>query len=275
MPKPIVLGETKYPVSREVMPVEANGHTFYGELLIPQGATQPLPTVICCHGFGVTYRQCENSIGMSLAQSGFAVYCFDFWGGSEHSRSGGSMTEMSIFTERQDLEAVVRQARQWACVDKNNVFVLGQSQGGCVAAITAPGLAGDIRGLILEYSALCIPEDARKRFSSTADIPEVTKAFRHKVGFPYYEKVLDYDIYREIRNYPGPVLIQHGDKDNMVSVSYGQRAAEAYPNAKLHIFPGEVHGFTAGGKKLAAKEIYDFLLTHIQETARRKNDAHN
>lgn len=259
VPKPMALGDTKYDVSREEVPVPANGHTLYGELLRPKGMDTKLPTVICCHGFNSSYKACKTSVGLSLAKSGYAVYCFDFYGGGPHSKSGGSMTEMSIFTEQKELEDVIRAVRKLPSTDENALFLLGQSQGGCVSAMTAPLFAEEICGLILYFPALCITDDARKRFSSVEEIPETTRAFGHKVGRCYYEKLLDYDVYAAIGGYKKPVLILHGDKDTMVPMSYGEKAAEVYENAEFVRLPGEIHGFTAPGKQTAAKKTYDFI----------------
>lgn len=266
VPKPIVLSDTEYPISCKPLPVSANGHTLYGELLMPQGVKDKLPTVICCHGFGSSYKQCKSSIGLSLAKSGFAVYCFDFFGGSERSRSGGSMLDMSIFTERDDLEAVIRTIKKLDTTDEENIFLLGQSQGGCVAAMTAPAFAGDIRAMILYYPALCIADDARKKFKRAADIPAVVKNFGHKVGRQYYEDLLDYDVYAALSDYTGSVLLLHGDRDKMVPVSYSERAGKCYANAEFVLLPGEIHGFTAAGKRIAAKKTYDFLTRSLYGT---------
>jgi len=264
MPKPIALATPEYPVRVQTIPVEVQGQRLYGELLTPEGKPGPLPTVICCHGFGSSYRQCAQSIGISLAKAGINAFCFDFRGGGEHSKSDGAMTEMSIFTEKQDLEAVIQQVLRQDCVDGKNLFLLGQSQGGCVAAMTAPGYKQQIRGLILEYPAFCIPDDARRRFSTPEEIPEIVNNHRHKVGKAYYEKLLDYDVYEAIQGYDGPVLILHGDQDAMVPASYSQKAAAIYENAEFRLLPGEVHGFTGKGKQTAAKEIYTFLLMNQQ-----------
>ena len=70
--------------------------------------------------------------------SGLQAYVFDFHGGNLHSKSGGKMTEMSIFTEREDLDAVIDAVASLPEVDPDNLFLLGESQGGCVSAITAP-----------------------------------------------------------------------------------------------------------------------------------------
>ncbi len=259
MPKPRPLCTPGNKIEIRPLPVQAGEHTLYGELLLPKGASGPLPTVICCHGFGSSYKLCRDTMGKCFAMSGFAVYCFDFYGGSKKSRSGGSMLEMSIFTERENLDAVIDAVWQLDCVDKNNLFLLGESQGGCVAGITAPRHRDKLKAMVLYYPAFCIPEDAQKKFARVEDIPAVSKTFKLDVGKVYNEKLLDYDIYAEIAAYDGPVLILHGDADTVVDVSYGRRAAEVYPNARFELFPGEIHGFMGKGKRRAAELAYAFF----------------
>ena len=259
LPKPTALGTQKYAVKKQVLTVPAKGHTLFGELLLPEGVPGKLPTVICCHGFGSSYRSCEISAGTSLAMSGYAVYCFDFYGGSTHSKSGGSMTEMSVFTERDDLLAVLDVIKRLPTTDENRLFLLGESQGGFVSAITAAQRTREIRALILWYPAFCIPEDARKRHPDQESIPDTYRIMGRKVGRVYSEGLYDYDVFSEIQDYGGPVLILHGDWDRIVQVSYAERAEKGYRDAKLIVLPGEDHGFSAEGKQQASKLSYDFL----------------
>lgn len=259
MPKPCALTETSCAVTEQVMTIEANGHRLYGELLLPQGQTNPLPTVICCHGFGASYKLFTKGVGKSLAMSGFAVYCFDFYGGSRRSKSGGAMTEMSIFTEQQDLCAVIEKIRELPMVDTSRLYLLGESQGGCVAGITAPLYKDWIRAMVLYYPAFSLADDARARFSSVESIPDTYRILGQKISRTYSEKLLDYDVYQHIVGYTGPVLIVHGDADRVVDVSYGKKAAEQYQNAEIVTLPGEDHGFSGKGKITAAHLTYDFL----------------
>lgn len=259
MPGPRAMGEAACRVEVYKRPISAGAHILYGELLRPEGKEGPLPTVICCHGFGSSYRLCKNTVGLCLAKSGYQVYCFDFYGGSKKSRSGGSMSEMSIFTEREDLDAVIDTLTEWPEVDKEHLYLLGESQGGCVAGITAPRHEGQLRALILYYPAFCIPEDAQRKYARVEDIPELSRLMNQEIGRIYSEKLLDYDVFEELRHFSKPVLILHGDADTVVDISYGQRAAEAYPNAVFKCCPGEPHGFTGRGKLRAAKDSYDFL----------------
>lgn len=263
MPKTQSFAHEKYAVEVRPIQVQSGEHTLYGELLRPKGVAGPLPTVICCHGFGSSYRLCKGTMGMCFAKSGLQVYCFDFYGGSKTSRSGGTMREMSIFTERDDLNAVIEKLKAMDCVDTDNLFLLGESQGGCVAGITAPRFAEELKALVLYYPAFCIPDDARKKYASVADIPDTDDVFGQPVGKIYSEKLLDYDVYSDIIPFENKVLIIHGDQDPVVDISYGRRAAETYPNAKFHCLPGENHGFSGKGKLEAARLSFEFIQKQI------------
>ena len=268
--KPQPLGPTAYDVKVQKLSVQAGAHTLYGELLLPEGKSGPLPTVICCPGFGTGFQFCKKTIGMCLAMSGFAAYCFDFYGGCKGSKSGGTMLEMSIFTERDDLSAVIERLKTLDVVDRKNLFLLGESQGGCVVGITAPRHRDDVRAMVQYYPAFCIPDDARKRFASISEIPETYSVFNKKIGRVYAERLLDFDVWQEIAPYDRPVLIIHGDADQVVNISYGRRAAEVYADARLVCLPGEDHSFTGKGKLQAAKLAFDFFTAHLTGSADAK-----
>lgn len=259
MPKTLSFADKEYAVEVNPIQVQSGEHTLYGEMLRPKGVSGPFPTIVCCHGLGSSYKLCKDTMGSCFAKSGLQVYCFDFYGGSKKSRSGGTMREMSIFTEREDLRFVIEKMKTLECVDQSNLFLLGESQGGCVAGMTAPEYVDDLKGMVQYYPAFCIPDDARKRFASVEDIPEVGGAFSKDVGRIYSEKLLDYDVYSDIVPFDKPVLIIHGDQDPAVNISYGKRAAETYPNAVFHCMPGENHGFSGKGKLEAARLSFEFI----------------
>lgn len=265
--RPQSLGPAAYDTEVRELPVRADEHTLYGELLLPKGKSGPLPTVVCCPGLDTGFQFCKNTIGMCLAMSGFAAYCFDFYGGCKGSKSGGTMLEMSVFTERDDLSAVIEHVKTLDAVDQENLFLLGESQGGCVAGITAPSHRDDVRAMVQYYPAYSIPDDVRKRFASVSEIPEIYKVFHRKIGRVYAEKLLDFDVYQEIAPYDRPVLIIHGDADRVVDVSYGRRAAEVYADAQFVCLPGEDHSFSGKGKLQATKLAFDFFTSHLAGSA--------
>lgn len=66
-------------------------------------------------------------------------------------------------------------------------------------------------------------------------------------------------MYEEIKDFDKPVLILHGDKDTVVPLEYGKKAAAVYHDAEFVTFPGEIHGFMGKGKLRAAKLSYEFF----------------
>ena len=258
-------GEPKYKVIKKVIHIKANGRTIYGEILLPEGKEGPLATVICSHGFGSSYTLCESMAGMPLASQGYAAVCCDFCGGSKKTKSDLTMMDMSIFTEKEDLLAIIDYVKQQEFVDPDNLFLLGESQGGMVSAITAVERMDDLKAMILYYPAFCIPDMAHERFEKKEDITEVCDAFGLKISRKYYEDVWDLDIYDEIARFDKPVLIMHGDKDQTVPHKYGKEGAAAYPDAEFITFPGEVHGWTGKGKIRAFQNSLKFLESQIQK----------
>ncbi len=68
------------------------------------------------------------------------------------------------------------------------------------------------------------------------------------------------DPYQEIKGYPGPVLLIHGEKDGIVNVSYSHRAKEVYGElCDLHILPNAGHGFKKKDDAIAFSIMEQFL----------------
>lgn len=245
----------------EELCAERDGNKIYGVVYIPQDAGEQMPAVIFSHGFGGNY-QVGAQYAQALSEKGYVVYCFDFCGGSPGSRSGGSILEMSIFTEQADLEAVITMLQGLDYVDENNLFLIGTSQGGAVSAITAADHQEEVRGAILLYPAFCLVDQTKERFASVEDIPDTYFSLWMTVGRAYAENLLDYDIYEAISGYEKDVLILHGDADDIVPLSYSEKALEIYSSARLEVFPGAGHGFYGEDAQRAIDLMLEYLESH-------------
>lgn len=238
---------------------------IYGVIYIPQNAGDKMPTVIFSHGFGGNY-QVGSGYAEALAKKGYVVYCFDFCGGSTGSKSDGSTLEMSIFTEQQDLEAVLGMIQEQPFVDSSNIFLIGTSMGGAVSAITAANHEEEIKGAILLYPAFVLVDDAKERFASVEDIPDTYYQMWMTVGHVFAEDLLDYDIYGAISAYKKDVLLIHGDADNIVPISYSKKAVEVYDSARLEILSGAGHGFYGNDAEQAVDWILEYLENNSYES---------
>lgn len=217
---------------------------IYGQLYTSRGAVGKRPAVILSHSFGLTHASL-TSYAKALADKGYAAYCFDFCGGSEESQSDGEVTEMTVFSEVEDLKQVLAFVRQAEEVEADRLFLLGTSQGGLVSALVAEECGEQVSGLILFYPAFNIAELAQRFFGDKETIPEETSFLGFTMGADYIRSLLDYDVYQHIGTFNKEVLIVHGSSDFIVPVSASQQAVACYPHAALHVIEGATHGFNA------------------------------
>lgn len=231
---------------------------IYGKLYIPQDVSGRAPAVIFSHGYGATW---ETGVpyAKALAAKGYYVYCFDFCGGGDYSKSEGSPRDMSVLTEKKDLEAAFAMVREIPGVDPGFIYLMGASQGGLVSAMVCSEHAEEVRGMILLYPAFCLQDIVHKLFHDVSGIPEQYAYLPIlNVGAAYAKDVWDYDVYAHM-DYRNRVLILHGSGDTIVDISYSKKALERYPNAKLKVIEGADHGFRGREVEKAMAYIYEYL----------------
>lgn len=186
-----------------------------------------------------------------FAENGFVAYTFDFWGGSSNSQSGGNMNNMTVFTEKDDITSALSTVRSLSYVDKNRVFLLGTSLGGCAAVLSANDNSSKIKGLILLYPALISQEQA-KQWSKMSSY----------FGINWIKNLAEFDVFKNIGNYKGDVLILHGTADTQVPIRFSERAVNVYKSAKLVKINGAIHDFSKNNKT-ANNEMLKVLKNHI------------
>ncbi len=229
--------------------------TLYGVLQMP-ASRGPVPLVILSHGFGGNFRGSMDWADC-FTGLGFATFAFDFCGGGPESMSGGSMLDMTVETEAEDLGRVMDHFQR----DKrfSGMVLFGQSQGGFISAMTAVRRPREVSGLILEFPAIVLQDDARARALEDGSFPAVSEVLGHTISRKFNETAVAFDLYDLIGAYEGPVLILHGDRDEIVPLRYSQRAAEVFPHAELVVMPGQGHGFTGEAKREAMEKEGAFL----------------
>ena len=78
--------------------------------------------------------------------------------------------------------------------------------------------------MVLLYPAFILSERANEMYKNVEDIPDTSFFLWMDVGRAYFEPLIGYDIYEEISAYEDDVLLIHGDADNIVPLSYSERA---------------------------------------------------
>lgn len=241
----------------EELTIQDGENEIYGKLYTPE-EEGIYPAIILSHGYNGIHADFTNECRY-FAQNGYIAYSFDFCGGSGRSKSSGKTTDMTIFTEKENLLAVFHHISSMENVDSERVFLLGGSQGGLVTALAAEEVAENVKGLILYFPAFNIPDNWRGTFSDVEKIPETYDFWGLKLGREFFASMHDFDPFENIGSYSKNVLIIYGRKDAIVPLSYVERAKETYQNAELIIMENEGHGFTPAGGVKAREQVLSFM----------------
>lgn len=244
-----------------VVKIAHRGRNIFGISYMPKHEKK-CPVVIFSHGYNGTNADFTMHAEY-LASHGVGAYCFDFCGGSVNSKSDSKTTEMTLFTEKEDLCAVLDHVKTWENVDADHIFLFGGSQGGLVTALTAEERMDDVKGVLLLYPAFCIPDQWNERFPTLESIPDTQELWGMTLGRAFFETIHGYDVFEHVGGYNKNVLIFHGDQDAVVALEYGEKASKLYPRGRIEIFPGEGHGFTEAGNRRVAEMTHEFVKANI------------
>ena len=249
---------------------ERDGNRIFGMMYYNSASSRKQPAVILSHSSSLTH-EAMSGYALAIAKMGYAAYCFDFCGGSDKSKSDGKTDEMTVFTEVEDLRAVVKTVKSQANVEPSQVYLLGSSQGGLVSALLADECPDDFAGMILFYPAFNIPEMV-KMFSGFGDWGDFGDfGGMMSMSEAYINSIKDFDVWSHIGKFSKPVCIIHGTADMIVPIANSEKAVGLYPSATLNKIEGANHGFNAAnlgsmGSLIGASADYDSVVLPIVES---------
>lgn len=238
------------------------------EVTLPDGfneKTDKCPMVILMHGiFSSKDIVPVPALAKALAKEGIGSICFDFGG---HWKSEGQMQHMTVGKEIEDALAMWDYARSLPYVSR--IGLLGHSQGGVVASMTAGILAsrGESPAALVLIAPGSVIQDACRngRFFGAefnpADPPEYVKCFGiMKLGREYILTTQELDIYGTAKAYTGPVRLIHGSKDTIVPMSCSEKFVEEYTqDAELIVVEGENHMITRKLRTVVSHAVSFFV----------------
>ena len=209
------------------------------------------PMVIFCHGFSGTMNgPLFELVADTLQAHGIASIRFDFNG---HGESEGEFKDMTVPNEIEDAKKVVEYVRDLKYV--SDLAIVGHSQGGVVASMTAGLLSEELgepafKAVALMAPAAVLRDDAIRgstmgKTYDPFDPGEYVELWGGlKLGGNYIRTAFSLPIYETAAKYQGPALIIHGNADRVVPYTYGERFHQIWPKSELVIQEYFDHGFS-------------------------------
>lgn len=221
------------------------------------------PWILLVHGITATKDEggMYTRLSDGLARAGFNSLRFSFRG---HGQSGGSARGVTIAGEQLDFEAALNFMLQ---KNRSSVrpVVLASSFGAVALCLSLPYLESRLSGYVLWNPVL----DLKRTFvlpelpwqvanfgvraeNQIREVGYVTVDGSFQIGRVMFNEFSLYDPLESFENSGGHCLIVHGDKDDSVSYSIAEAAANV-KKCEFVTISGSDHGFD--GEDFEAKAI--------------------
>ncbi len=200
----------------------------------------PRAIVLFSHGNAGNLTSRIHTLRSLNKRHGVSVMTYDYRG---YGRSAGEPSENGILED-------ARAARSWLAeasrTPEKEIVLVGRSLGGAVSIDLAS--KDGARGLVVS--------------STFTSLPDV--GAHHLPWLPTWLVMSQrLNSLAKIRNYPGPVLLSHGDSDQVIPYEHGQKLYEACPGPKQFIT------LAGGGHNDPPSEQYEVALDQFFRNLRR------
>ncbi len=221
----------------------AKGQHIAGYLDSPSPETQPAsladpPGILVCHGMLSNKDSRKHQLfAERLTHSGFLVLRFDF---SFVGESGGKLEEMTFTGEVEDLQSAVSFMRTRT---SGPLGLIGSSMGSAVAVLYAAQVQ-DVAALVL-MASLVRPGDYKPEDAARYEEQGYIETPLGKIGLGLLEDARRQDVLGAIAKVQAPVLLIHGEKDELIPVQEALDLFHAAGGTKsIHIIGEADHRFS-------------------------------
>jgi pimeloyl-ACP methyl ester carboxylesterase len=216
-------------------------------ILTTPDAAGPFPVVLLCHGFLSSKESATNqALSQRLPAVGIATLRFDFFG---HGESRSPFQDLTLTRCLDQTEAALSWLKTGGYP---RIGLIGGSFGGLVALHTAARCANlSVLGLkcpVFDYPPLWqerLGEAGMRGWREDGLLSFVGPSGKARLGYSFYEDLLQYDGERAAAEIRCPTRIVHGDADEYVPVSQSQKLLAHIETEKdLVLLSGANHDFS-------------------------------
>jgi uncharacterized protein len=248
-------------------PVEfrnADGERIVGTLHRPDSPSEA--GVVLGHCFTCSrHTSILRDISRRLRDDGIAALRFDFSG---NGQSEGDFARTTYTRHIDEMRRAAEMLRDEGCV---RLGLAGHSMGAAIAVLAGaelPGvrgvcaLAGRLAGLdpTLIFNGVQLEE-----LRQTGRVHFQSRGRELTLGREFFEDARRYDLPEIAASLPAPLLVVHGDQDEIIPVQNAYEARSRNPDVELFILPGADHMFgDPAHRRKIADRVARWFRTHLQ-----------
>lgn len=232
--------------------------------------------VILCHGF-LSNKESRTNLRLTelLVAHDIATFRFDWFGMGE---SGGAFRDLTVSTCCDQLEHAITLMHAHGY---RTVGLVGSSFGGLIAILTAAGHP-ELRAVGLKCPVPDFPEMLEREFGldgieawkRTNTLPDVTGGTTPiTLDFAFYEQCRARNAYEAARTIGAPVLVVHGQQDELVPIHQIHRLERALPgDSKVVLLPEADHQFGRPEDfRRMTVQLADWMQVHLSPPTRNRS----
>ena len=205
-----------------------------------EGETKVAPVVVMCHGYDSSKNSESNAkLAAELLKRGLSIFRFDFTGCGE---SEGELSDLIPSQGLDDLKSAVK------AIGLKQFSLYGSSFGGHVSLMYAsenPVSSLALKAPVSDYAFVVSEEISERRKLFIADTKNL-------------------NMFEKERNIKCPVLVVHGDSDDVVLIEQSKKLVQNLAGEKrLEILPGITHNIRGEALEKTIALIADFFAKQL------------
>jgi len=245
----------------------SKGDKLVGVLSNPNGSVD-VPIVILCHGFSSSKEsKTFTSMERGLNRFGIASFRFDFYG---HGESDGKFEDITI---SEAVDDILRAIDFLKGKGYSRIGLLGSSFGG-ISSIMAASKSDDLvvlalKGPVSDYKEVELLRkglDVIERWRESGFMTHCkSDGTPLKLNYSFYEDIKNNNGYQAAEKIKIPVIIVHGDADEVVPLEQSKKTCEIIEDCRLEIIPGANHRFKEGDSFERSIDFFvDFIVDNLK-----------
>lgn len=240
----------------ETVSIQGDGRTIPAIVTLPVGEGK-FPAVVINHGHGGDKSEGGGFTGVAraLAEAGVASIRMDFPGCGDSSASFQDNTMTNMVS---DSNASLAYLLENYNVDADRLGILGYSMGGRIASEIVGAAKNPYKAVVLLSAANVSMKEMAVNLFGSMDNYNALKSTAQKDGFAvfttvygqvqelskaWFEDMEKGKPMESLAKFKGPVLVLHGDVDEMITDEMNKAILKAYPSAQELIVPEADHGY--------------------------------